>query len=254
MLCISTDIRAVLTEEIFTTKTLSSYQTGKPWCLIPMRLTIDTWRCPIHVMARPPPSQGLASSVTLTAQLMSPVHRSRDFAWPNRNCYYELAGPITIRRGTERFHAIHEGRLLGSKWERDVRPLQGSSGPWRERRRCQPSQRAYFSAPGAEPDHDGNKRSRIRVKMIGYRSSEREAMSLHARGLRADSRDTVQCAVSRATIPRPTPCFDAHATRIAPRAINPWRSVTVPPDPCSTATVLPAPRPLGSKTRKASFP
>ena len=30
------------------------------------------------------------------------------------NCYYSPAGPITMRRGTERFHAIHEGRLLGS--------------------------------------------------------------------------------------------------------------------------------------------
>jgi Transposase DDE domain len=31
------------------------------------------------------------------------------------NCYYKPAGPITMRRGRERFHAIHEGRLLGSK-------------------------------------------------------------------------------------------------------------------------------------------
>lgn len=39
------------------------------------------------------------------------------------NCYYKPAGPITMRRGEERFHAIHQGRLLGSKWERDVRLL-----------------------------------------------------------------------------------------------------------------------------------
>jgi Transposase DDE domain len=39
------------------------------------------------------------------------------------NCYYKPAGPITMRRGKERFHAIHQGRLIGSKWERDVRLL-----------------------------------------------------------------------------------------------------------------------------------
>jgi hypothetical protein len=39
------------------------------------------------------------------------------------NCYYKPAGPITMRRGTERFHAIHQGRLLGSGSERDVRLL-----------------------------------------------------------------------------------------------------------------------------------
>jgi hypothetical protein len=39
------------------------------------------------------------------------------------NCYYKPAGPITMRRGTERFHAIHQGRLLGSGLERDVRLL-----------------------------------------------------------------------------------------------------------------------------------
>jgi hypothetical protein len=39
------------------------------------------------------------------------------------NCYYKPAGPITMRRGTERFHAIHQGRLLGSRSERDVRLL-----------------------------------------------------------------------------------------------------------------------------------
>ena len=37
------------------------------------------------------------------------------------NCYYSPPGPITMRRGVERFHAIHEGRLLGSKRERDAR-------------------------------------------------------------------------------------------------------------------------------------
>ena len=31
------------------------------------------------------------------------------------NCCYKPAGPITIRRGMERFHSIHRGRLLGAK-------------------------------------------------------------------------------------------------------------------------------------------
>jgi hypothetical protein len=33
------------------------------------------------------------------------------------NCYYKPPGPITFRRGMEQFHAIHRGRLLGSKKE-----------------------------------------------------------------------------------------------------------------------------------------
>ena len=33
------------------------------------------------------------------------------------NCYYKPPGPITYRRGMEQFHAIHRGRLLGSKLE-----------------------------------------------------------------------------------------------------------------------------------------
>jgi hypothetical protein len=39
------------------------------------------------------------------------------------NCYYKPPGPITMRRGMERFHSIHRGRLLGSELERDVRLL-----------------------------------------------------------------------------------------------------------------------------------
>ena len=31
------------------------------------------------------------------------------------NCYYRPPGPITMRRGLERFHAIHQGRMLGSR-------------------------------------------------------------------------------------------------------------------------------------------
>jgi hypothetical protein len=33
------------------------------------------------------------------------------------NCYYKPPGPITFRRGMERFHAIHRGRPLESKLE-----------------------------------------------------------------------------------------------------------------------------------------
>jgi hypothetical protein len=33
------------------------------------------------------------------------------------NCYYKPPGPITFRHGTERFHAIHHGRLLGAVLE-----------------------------------------------------------------------------------------------------------------------------------------
>jgi hypothetical protein len=37
------------------------------------------------------------------------------------NCYYKPPGPITIRRGMERFHAMHEGRMLVLAVQRDVR-------------------------------------------------------------------------------------------------------------------------------------
>jgi len=37
------------------------------------------------------------------------------------NCYYKPPGPITMRRGMERFHAMHEGRMLILKTQRDVR-------------------------------------------------------------------------------------------------------------------------------------
>jgi hypothetical protein len=37
------------------------------------------------------------------------------------NCYYAPPGPITMRRGRERFRAMHEGRLLGSVMEQDMR-------------------------------------------------------------------------------------------------------------------------------------
>jgi hypothetical protein len=57
----------------------------------------------------PHPPRSLARASWVTARLGG---------W---NCYYRPPGPITMRRGLERFHAIHEGRMLGSGSERDVR-------------------------------------------------------------------------------------------------------------------------------------
>jgi hypothetical protein len=37
------------------------------------------------------------------------------------NCYYKPPGPITFRRGIERFHAIHHGRTLETTSQQDVR-------------------------------------------------------------------------------------------------------------------------------------
>lgn len=37
------------------------------------------------------------------------------------NCYYKPPGPITFRRGMEQFHAIHHGRQLEMRLQRDVR-------------------------------------------------------------------------------------------------------------------------------------
>jgi hypothetical protein len=37
------------------------------------------------------------------------------------NCYYKPPGPITIRRGIERFHAIHQGRMLSHATKQDMR-------------------------------------------------------------------------------------------------------------------------------------
>ena len=37
------------------------------------------------------------------------------------NCYYKPPGPITFRRGMEQFHAIHRGRLLEMRLQREVR-------------------------------------------------------------------------------------------------------------------------------------
>ena len=47
-------------------------------------------------------------------------------AWPiarlgGWNCYYKPPGPITFRHGMQRFYAIHEGRLLATQSQRDVR-------------------------------------------------------------------------------------------------------------------------------------
>ena len=48
-------------------------------------------------------------------------HPIRSLAWAawiiarlgGWNCYYKPPGPITFRRGRERFHAIHRGREIG---------------------------------------------------------------------------------------------------------------------------------------------
>ena len=37
------------------------------------------------------------------------------------NCYYKQPGPITFRRGMEQFHAIHRGRQLEMRLQREVR-------------------------------------------------------------------------------------------------------------------------------------
>ncbi|HEY5313010.1 MAG TPA: hypothetical protein VIK18_10845 [Pirellulales bacterium] len=37
------------------------------------------------------------------------------------NCYYKPPGPITFRRGMEQFHAIHRGRQLEMRLQREVR-------------------------------------------------------------------------------------------------------------------------------------
>jgi len=39
------------------------------------------------------------------------------------NCYYKPPGPITFRRGMERFHAIHHGRMLEMRLQRGENPL-----------------------------------------------------------------------------------------------------------------------------------
>lgn len=57
----------------------------------------------------PHPPRSLASAAWVMARLGG---------W---NCYYAPPGPITMRRGRERFRAMHEGRLLGSIMEQDVR-------------------------------------------------------------------------------------------------------------------------------------
>ena len=57
----------------------------------------------------PHPPRGLASAAWVMARLGG---------W---NCYYAPPGPITMRRGRERFRAMHEGRLLGSMMEQDMR-------------------------------------------------------------------------------------------------------------------------------------
>ncbi|HLY54190.1 MAG TPA: IS4 family transposase [Stellaceae bacterium] len=56
-------------------------------------------------------------------------HPPRSLAWAawciarlgGWNCYYKPAGPITFRRGMEQFYAIHRGRELEMRLQREVR-------------------------------------------------------------------------------------------------------------------------------------
>jgi hypothetical protein len=56
-------------------------------------------------------------------------HPPRSLAWAawmiarlgGWNCYYKPPGPITFRRGMEQFHAVHRGRMLEMRSQRDVR-------------------------------------------------------------------------------------------------------------------------------------
>ena len=57
----------------------------------------------------PHPPRSLASAAWVMARLGG---------W---NCCCAPPGPITMRRGRERFGAMHEGRLLGSMMEQDMR-------------------------------------------------------------------------------------------------------------------------------------
>ncbi len=60
------------------------------------------------------------------------------------DCYYKPPGPITFRRGMERFYAIHRGRQL------EMRPQREARIPWREGG----GQRAALAQPdaaGADP-------------------------------------------------------------------------------------------------------
>jgi hypothetical protein len=56
-------------------------------------------------------------------------HPLRSLAWAawtiarlgGWNCYYKPPGPITMRRGMEQFYAIHRGRMIEMRLQRDVR-------------------------------------------------------------------------------------------------------------------------------------
>ena len=56
-------------------------------------------------------------------------HPVRSLAWAawiiarlgGWNCYYKPPGPITFRRGMEQFYAIHRGRQLEMRLQREVR-------------------------------------------------------------------------------------------------------------------------------------
>jgi hypothetical protein len=57
----------------------------------------------------PHPARGLARASWVVARLGG---------W---NCYYKPPGPITFRRGMEQFYAIHRGREVEMRLQRDMR-------------------------------------------------------------------------------------------------------------------------------------
>jgi hypothetical protein len=84
-----------------------------------------------HVFSRPEIETLAALRPTLegrTERQQNP-HPPRSLAWAawciarlgGWNCYYKPPGPITFRRGMEQFYAIHRGRELEMRLQREVR-------------------------------------------------------------------------------------------------------------------------------------
>jgi hypothetical protein len=72
---------------------------------------------------------GLSPTLEGSTDRQRNPHPPRTLAWATWciarlggwNCYYKPPGPITFRRGMEYFHAIHQGRLLEMRLQREVR-------------------------------------------------------------------------------------------------------------------------------------
>jgi hypothetical protein len=89
---------------------------GLPAAIVFSEPEIDTIEALVPILEgktdrqrNPHPPRGLARAAWVMARLGG---------W---NCYYAPPGPIVMRRGRERFRAMHEGRLLGSIMEQDMR-------------------------------------------------------------------------------------------------------------------------------------